>query len=123
MMNRLVTMLGAGVAAVMLSGGAWAAGDTMVTPAQIEAAKTPADHEAIAAAYDTEAAQLESMAKKHEAMAKTYQTAATGMKGANPAVMSAHCNKLVTEYKAAAQQNRDLAAAHRQMAKDSGAKK
>jgi hypothetical protein len=107
----------------MLSSGAWAAGDVMVTPAQIEAAKTPADHEAIAASYDKEAAQLESMAKEHEAMARTYRAAATGMKGANPAVMASHCNKLVTEYKAAAQQNRDLAAAHRQMAKDIGARK
>jgi hypothetical protein len=123
MMNRLVTMLSAGIAAVMLSSSAWASGDVMVTPAQIAAAKTPADHEAIAAAYDKEAAQLESMAKEHEVMARTYRTAATGMKGANPAVMSAHCNKLVTQYKAAAQQNRDLAAAHRQMAKDSGAQK
>jgi hypothetical protein len=37
--------------------------------------------------------------------------------------MAAHCNKLVTEYKAAAKENRDLAAAHRQMAKDCCAKK
>jgi len=117
-MNRLVTILSAGVAAVMLSGSAWAADAAMVTPAQIEAAKTPADHEAIAAAYDKEAAQLESMAKEHEAMAKSYRAAAAGTKGSNPTAMAAHCNKLMTQYKAAAQENRDLAAAHRQMAKD-----
>lgn len=122
-MNRMVRILSAGVAAVMLSGSALAAGDAMVTPAQIEAAKTSADHETIAAAYDKEAARLESMAKEHEAMSKSYRAAATGTKGSNPAAMAAHCNKLVTEYKAAAQENRDLAAAHRQMAKDCCAKK
>jgi len=117
-MNRLVTMLSAGVAAVMLSGSAWAAGDAMVTPAQIEAAKTSADHEAIAAAYDKEATQLDSAAKEHEGMAKSYQRAATGTKGSNPVAMAAHCNKLAEDYKAAATETRDLAAAHRQMAKD-----
>lgn len=122
-MNHMVRLLSAGFAAVMLSGSAWAAGDAAVTPAQIEAAKTAADHEAIAAAYDKEAASLEAMAKDHEAMAKSYGTSAAGTKGANAAAMAAHCNKLVTDYKAAAKENRDLAAAHRQMAKDCCAKK
>jgi len=122
-MNRMITMFSAGVAAVMLSGSAWAADAAMVTPAQIEAAKTSADHEVIAASYDNEAARLEAMAKKHEAMARSYRAAAAGSKGANPAAMSAHCNKLITQYKAAAQENRDLAAAHRQMAKDCCANK
>jgi len=122
-MKRLVTLLSAGAVALMLSSGVWAAGDAVVTPAQIEAAKTSADHEAIATAYDKEAANLEAMAKDHEVMAKSYGTAAAGTKGANAAAMSAHCNKLVTQYKAAAKENRDLAAAHRQMAKDCCAKK
>lgn len=117
-MKHLVMMASAAVAALMLSGGAWAADAAVVTPAQIESAKTPADHEAIAAAYDKEAAQLESMAKKHETMVGTYRAMATGSKGADSAAMASHCGKLVTEYKAAAQENRSLAAAHRQMAKD-----
>jgi len=37
-----------------------------VTEAQIAAAKTPADHEAIAKAYDAEAAAAEAKAKAHE---------------------------------------------------------
>jgi hypothetical protein len=119
-MKSLATMLSAGAVALMLSGGAWAAGDAVVSPAQIEAAKTSADHEAIAAAYDKEAASLEAMAKEHEVMAKSYGTSAAGTKGANAASMAAHCNKLVTDYKAAAKENRDLAAAHRQMAKAAG---
>lgn len=117
-MDRLVTMLSAGIAAVMLSGSAWAANEMPVSATQIEAAKTPADHEAIATAYDKEAARLESMAKDHVAMARSYRAAAVGTKGSAPAAMAAHCNKLMTQYEAAAQENRALAAAHRQMAKD-----
>ncbi len=117
-MSRFMAMLSAGIAALMLTGGAWAATSDTVTPAQIAAAKTPADHEAIAKAYDDEANKLDAMAKEHEEMAKSYRAMSTGVKGANPAAMAAHCSKLVSEYKAAAKENRDLAAAHQQMAKD-----
>ena len=41
-----------------------------VTEAQITAARTPADHEAIAAAYDAEAKAADEMAANHETMAK-----------------------------------------------------
>lgn len=122
-MNRFIAIVSTGVAAVMLSGSAWASDDSMVTPAQIAAAKTPADHEAIAAAYDKEAAQLESMAKEHAEMAAAYRAGSLGNKGANPNAMAAHCDKLTQEFKAAAKQDRDLAAAHRQMAKDCCVKK
>ena len=49
-MKRFITLLSAGAVALMLSGGAWAADAEPVSAAQIEAAKTPADHEAIAVA-------------------------------------------------------------------------
>lgn len=114
-MNRLVTLLSAGVAAVMLSGSAWAADAAMVTPAQIEAAKTPADHEAIAAAYDKEAARLDNMAKEHEQMAQAYRSAGT-KKGMDSAAMHAHCAKLAKQFSEAAKETRDLAAEHRKMA-------
>lgn len=117
-MKRFVMMVSAGVAAMMLSGSVLAAGPDAVTPAQIAAAKTAADHEAIAKAYDDEANRLEAMAKEHEQMAQSYRAMTTGSKGADPAAMAAHCTKLVKEYQAAAKQNKDLAAAHRQMAKD-----
>ena len=45
-MNRFVAMMSAGAVAILLSGGAMAA-EPVVTPAQIAAAKTAADHEAI----------------------------------------------------------------------------
>lgn len=116
-MNRLAMMLSAGLVGLALSGGAWAAGDAGVTAAQIEAAKTPADHEAIAVAFDNEAVRLEGKAKEHEQMAKTYRSAAS-KKGPDTAAMNAHCAKLAKQYSDAAQENRALAAEHRAMAKD-----
>lgn len=114
-MNRFVTMISAGAVAVMLSGGAWAA-DPVVTAAQITAAKTPADHEAIAAAYDQEAVRLEAQAREHEAMAQAYSSPSS-KKGMDSAAMHAHCAKLATRYGEAAAENRELAKQHRAMAK------
>ena len=113
-MNRLLTALNAGVVAVMLSSGAYA-GDAVVTPAQIEAARTPADHEAIAAAYDREAARLEALASEHRAMAKAYAAQATTQKGMNGPAMTQHCTRLADKYMAAAKENRELAKEHRAM--------
>ena len=45
-----------------------------VTEAQIAAARTPADHEAIATAYEADAATADAKAKEHEAMARTYRS-------------------------------------------------
>jgi len=84
-----------------------------VTEAQITAARTPADHEAIAAAYDAEAKAADEMAANHESMAKAYKAA--GAKGTQS--MASHCNRLVTQYRAAAQEYRALATEHRAMAK------
>ena len=85
-----------------------------VTEAQIAAARTPADHEAIAAAYDAEAKAADAMAVNHESMAMAYKSA--GAKG-GPQSMASHCGRLVTQYRAAAQEYRALATEHRAMAK------
>jgi hypothetical protein len=114
-MKSLVKMLSAGAVALMLSGGAWAANEDPVSAAQIEAAKTPADHEAIAAAYDREAARFDELAAKHVSMAKAYRTAAATNKGMRAAPMKMHCDKLVETYKTAAEENRQMAAEHRKM--------
>jgi hypothetical protein len=87
-----------------------------VTGAQIAAAKTPADHEAIAKAYDADAASAEAKAREHEAMAKTYRSA--GGQKAYTNSMVRHCERLVKDYKEAATDYRALAAEHRGMAKD-----
>ena len=119
-MKTLVTMLSAAAVALMLSGGAWAANETPVSAAQIAAAKTAADHEAIAAAYDKEAADLEAKAKDHMSMDKAYRSMSVGKKGTAHVSMSAHCQKLVAQYTAAAEENRQLATEHRAMAKAAG---
>ena len=86
-----------------------------VTEAQIAAAKTPADHEAIAKAYDAEAASAEAKAKAHETMARMYR-AGGGAPKAPSAAMVRHCDRLVNDYSAAAVEYRGLAAEHRKLA-------
>ena len=100
---------------------AWASGAEHVDSAQIAAAKTPADHEAIAKSYDAEAVAADAKATAHESMAKTYRTGGAP-KGSHTA-MAGHCEKLVKQYRGVAEENRLLAAAHRQMAKDCCAQK
>ena len=85
-----------------------------VTEAQIAAAKTPADHEAIATAYDAEAAAAEAEAKAHEGMARTYR--AGGAPKASSTAMVGHCDRLMKSYSAAAVEYRALAAEHRKLA-------
>ena len=60
-MKRSVVMLSVGIAVVGLSCGIPAIAD-VPDAATIAAAKSPADHEAIAKAYEAEAASLEKMA-------------------------------------------------------------
>lgn len=87
-----------------------------VTEAQITAARTPADHEAIAKAYDADAASAEAKAREHEAMAKTYRSAGGQKSYTN--TMVRHCERLVKEFTEAAANYRALAAEHRAMAKN-----
>lgn len=88
-----------------------------VTEDQIAAARTPADHEAIAKAYEADAATAEATAGKHEAMARTYRSAG-GPKKTGTSSMVRHCERLVKNYTEAAADYRALAAEHRSMAKD-----
>jgi hypothetical protein len=112
-MNHLARMLSVAALGVALCTGAQA-GDAVVTPAQIAAAKTPADHEAIAVAYEQEATSLETKAKEHDAMAKAYSSGGSSKTGS--ASMHAHCAKLAKQYTEAAKENRELAKEHRSMA-------
>ena len=85
-----------------------------VTDAQIAAAKTPADHEAIAKAYDAEAATAEATANEHETMARTYKVG--GSPKGTYAEMVRHCARLAKSYREAATEYRALAAEHRKLA-------
>ncbi len=88
-----------------------------VTEAQIAAARTPADHEAIAKSYDADAAAAEATASKHETMARAYHSAG-GPKKTGPTSTVRHCERLVRSYTDAAADYRALAAEHRSMAQD-----
>src|SRR6266702_6628389 len=114
-MKRSVMMLSASLAALGLSCGALTASAAVPDPATVAAAKTPADHEAIAKAYEKEATSLEKMAAMHKNLGETY-----GQPGGKPwqAAQAKHCDSVATSLKAAAQEERALAAEHRNMAKE-----
>lgn len=74
-------------------------------------AETKADHEKLAAYFESKATSYEAEAKDHKDIARVYQdTARTG--GAE------HCNAEATRLRKAADDARALAAEHRQMAEE-----
>ena len=82
---------------------------------QIAAAKTPADHEAIAKWYDDQAAEAQRKAEEHQKMGAAYKKEPGAI--ASKTHFHEHCEALVRNYTAEAKEYRALAAAHRQMAK------
>jgi hypothetical protein len=80
---------------------------------QIAAAKTPADHEAIATWYEDQAKEAEQKAAEHTKMAQAYKTGSFGHK----THFHEHCEVLAKNYTAEAKEYRALAAAHREKAK------
>jgi hypothetical protein len=79
-------------------------------------AKTSADHEAIAAYYDQEAVDAKKKADLHRDVAETYQK----LNIAKPVGMVNMCKGLVNYWEKVADQAKDLAKAHREMAKAAG---
>jgi hypothetical protein len=114
-MKPLVMMMSVSVAALALSVGAWAGDAHALDPAWVAAAKTPAEHEAVAKAYDAEALGFEKKAAMHKNLAETY-----GAPGGKPfqAAQAKHCDSVAASLTAAAQEDRALAAGHRKMAKE-----
>jgi hypothetical protein len=82
----------------------------------IEHAKTSADHEAIAARYDKQAAAAKKEAEIHRKMEKSYSVGGASGKGAATALPQ-HCAALAKHYDDLAQEYTTLAKAHRDMAK------
>ena len=91
-----------------------AAGSTAFGPAQIAAAKTAADHEALAKAYEDEASELDRKVELHKSMGTTYKA------GKSASVVGNHCVRIATDFKAAAQEYRALAAEHHKLAQKAG---
>jgi hypothetical protein len=79
----------------------------------ITEAKTPADHEAIAAYYDKEAKDAHEKHARHQKMEEFYQK--------NPALnksgFSTHCDIIAANYDKTAKEYEALAQLHRDMAK------
>jgi hypothetical protein len=82
-------------------------------PVVIAAAKTKAEHEAIADAYDAEAVAAENKVKLHAEMSRSYRDF-----GTKPPwnAMSSHCRQLQEQYRSVAKLNRQLAGEHRGIA-------
>ena len=77
-------------------------------------AKTPADHEAIAAYYDQEAQAAHQKHEEHLKLKASYEqiphlASKTGLPW--------HCNTIATNYQKTAKEYEELAKLHRQMAK------
>ena len=115
-MNVYTLMIGTGVLALALSSTVSSAGSTSVEPAQIAAAKTAADHEAIAKAYEDEATEFDHNAEMHERRTEIYKGAG------KPAFagQAKHCDALTNDLKAAANESRALATGHHKLAKAAG---
>ena len=80
---------------------------------KIREAKTPADHQAIAAFYEKEAHAAHAKHDQHLGMAKSY--------GAIPALKDkakavAHCESVAKKYQEIAKENETLAAMHKTLA-------
>ncbi len=78
----------------------------------VATAKTEAEHNAVAAEYESSAKALEAQAVAHDKMAKTYKGHPS--KGAD---LSSHCESLAANYRDSAKLNRQLAEAHRELAR------
>jgi hypothetical protein len=85
--------------------------------AKISAAKTAADHEAIAACYDDMVKDARAKVDEHKTMAKAYSMSGIGNQ-ATKTHFHQHCEALIRSYEAEAKEYTALATAHRQMAKN-----
>lgn len=119
-MKRLTILLAAAFIALvvaalpMMRAGAQSATVTADNLDQmITSAKTPADHEAIAAFYDQEAADAKSKAELHRKTADTYRQ----MKISKPVYMAEMCDGIAAGFKKTASDAENLAKMHREMAK------
>ena len=79
--------------------------------ALIESASTPAQHEALAAQYQSRAADARKQAETHLRMAKRYGTTKTGLS------QKPHCEKLAADFEDMAKNYDALAAGEKAAAK------
>ena len=83
----------------------------------IASARTPAEHEAIAAFYEQEATEAKKKASLHRNTADTYRK----LKLSKPVGMAEMCDGIAAMWDKIAKDDSRLANAHREMAKQAGA--
>jgi len=85
----------------------------------IATAKTAADHKNIAAYYTADAERLEAQAKDHAELAELYRKSPNLHEQKHPMSpnTAGHCQLLADRYKEMAQNERELAKLHEEMAK------
>ena len=81
---------------------------------QIEAARSPTDHEALATHYVQQAAGARASAAAHRKMAVSYARMPPGGRGGGS--MPAHCNAIANAQDGIAAESDGMAAMHRQLA-------
>ena len=120
-MRKSVRLFSVAVLAAVLSVGTFhpiplSAGEDADIDKMIANAKTAADHEAIAAAYEKQAADAKAQAAMHAEMGKEYAKVGGALIGKQH--VDAHCDSLTKLYEKIAKEDEALAKAHKAMAKD-----
>lgn len=110
----VMTLLSLG-AVLLLPRSGVPAGEEAAMEKMISSAKTAADHEAIAAEYESESAAAKVKAVEHRKMAESYRQ--QGGAAIAKLHLDEHCERLANSYEKAAKESADLAKAHRDMAK------
>ena len=82
----------------------------------IQSAKTPADHQKIAAVYEQQARDDQAAAEKHQSMERMYRGIDPTGGGRGSGQMAAHCKRIADDYSRAAKEHSQLAKLHRDAA-------
>lgn len=78
----------------------------------VEQARTPSDHNTVAARYEAEAERLLRMAQRHENMARIYEETDNPKLTGN----AEHCRRIAKHLRTVAEEMKALAQSHRRMA-------
>jgi len=120
-MTNLLKFAPKALLAIVLAAGILAPASTISAAEEpnldkmISSAKTPAEHEAIAAEYKRQADAAKAEAAMHVEMGAAYKKAGGSMTG--KLHFDTHCDNLVNLYKKIAKEDEALAKAHEEMAK------
>src|SRR4029453_3247803 len=119
MIGKTMLALVAILSVLCLSAGRTSAQPATTTDAMISGAKTAADHEALAAQYDKDAADAKAKAAEHRKMGEAYHSHAVGGGKATAGItaMPQHCASLAKSYDDQAQMYTAMAEAEREAAK------